>query len=213
VPIPLILQPILTGTWFLENRQSQNGTEHLLFLEVIIDLRVRPVSKTCISVHYILITPIKRNRPNELGAKTNPKTQSAPNCKYNFIRHNAQLKAEHTTESKITFMATEDTAHSTVFITARVPLHVGLRAIERTTSATAQRTMTPTALQYSRLKKLSVTCVPASVSYSHVDSSGVKGRPDVTNTRIHTKQNICLLCHGFYTHRKETASNLRPKRM
>jgi len=151
VPIPLILQPILTGTWFLENRQSQNGTEHLLFLEVIIDLRVRPVSKTCISVHYILITPIKRNRLNELGAKTNPKHKDAPNCKYKFIRQNAQLKAEHPTESKIQFMATEDTAHSAVFRPPSPPS----RRIARYRAddiSYCTKTMTPTALSYSRLK-------------------------------------------------------------
>lgn len=37
MPIRLILCPILTDTWFLENRQSQNGIEHLLLLEVIRD--------------------------------------------------------------------------------------------------------------------------------------------------------------------------------
>lgn len=149
-------------------------------------------------MHYTLITLIKRNRPNELGAKINPKHKGASNCKHKFIRQNAQLKAEHPTESKIPFIATEDTAHSAVFRPAspasRRIAHYRADDIRYCTTDDAHRSAVLP------LKKLSVTCVPASVFYSHVDNSGVKGRPDATNMRIHTQQNICLLYHGFYTH-------------
>lgn len=55
--------------WFLENRQSQNGIEHLLLLKSIGDVRGWAITKNLILAHSILIIPIKRNWPPDLVPK------------------------------------------------------------------------------------------------------------------------------------------------